>query len=224
VFQVLINNCEFAEDVLYDLAHDVWVRLSEDGVATVGLNSYMAWLAGRVSSVYFKPIGTRVGRGSVIGSYEGPKHFGVVRSPLEGEIVEVNHTLTSDPKLLQNDSYRAGWFAKLELRDTNLEGAQLVSLEHAKKHLESRVSELKAHCYKAVPDHELYAFGVECSAVLVQLNEYIQRAPIGTVVHVASDEPTADVEMVRWAKQTGQLLLEKRIEDGVHHYLVKKVV
>jgi len=86
------------------------------------------------------------------------------------------------------------------------------------------VSELKAHCYKAVPDHELYAFGVECSAVLVQLNEYIQRAPIGTVVHVASDEPTADVEMVRWAKQTGQLLLEKRVEDGVHHYLVKKVV
>ncbi|MEM0321386.1 MAG: sulfurtransferase TusA family protein [Thermoprotei archaeon] len=220
---MLINNCEFAEDVLYDLTHDVWVKPRGDTI-TVGLNPYMAWLAGRVTTVRFKPVGSHVERGSVMGSYEGPKYFGVVRSPVDGEIVKANQTLTSNPRLLQNDPYREGWFAEIMPTKPKSYAEYLVGLEKAKTHFEKRVSELRAHCYKAVPDHEIFAFGVECSAVLAQLNEYLEKAPLGTVVHVASDEPTADIEIVRWAKQTGQQLLEKRVEGGAHHYLVKKVV
>lgn len=220
---VLISNCVFAEDVLYDLENDVWVRFT-DGQAVVGLNSYMAWLAGRVTTVYFKKLEGKVKRGAVIGSYEGPRYFGVVRSPLDGSLVEFNGALTSNPRLLQNDPYGEGWFAKLAVDDPPQATRHLVRLEDARKHFESRVAELRAHCYRAVPDHELYAIGVECSSVLAQLNEYLSKAAPGTVVLVVSDEPTADIEMIRWSKQTGQQILEKRVENNLHQYLVKKVV
>ncbi len=218
---MLIGNCEFSEDVLYDLENHTWARVQAN-VATVGLVSYMAWLTGRVTSVYFKEPGATVSRGAVIGSYEGPKYFGVFRCPVNGQVKRFNTNLAANPRLLQEKPYSEGWFAEIE--DPVGDTAHLVSLDRARARFEEKIGELRVHCYTAVPDQELYAIGVECSAVLVQLNEYLKRAPRGVVVHVVSDEPTADVEMLRWAKQTGQELLEKRVEDGLHHYLVKKVV
>lgn len=218
---MLIANCEFAENVLYDTENDVWAVFSGN-LAVVGLPSYMAWLAGRVTSVYFKQVGEKVERGFVIGSYEGPKHFGVVRSPVKGVVVEYNLALQKNPLLLQNDPYGQGWFAKISVE--NRDTTSLVELGQAKQRLEARVAELRARCYRAVPDHEIYAIGVECSTVLAQLNDYLSKAPPGTVVLVASDEPTADIEMVRWSRQTGQQILEKRVDGEIHLYLVKKVV
>lgn len=220
---MLIRNCEFAEDVLYDLENDVWVRFSGEH-ATVGVPSYMAWLAGRVTTVYFKGMGERVRRGAVIGSYEGPKYFGVVRSPIDGLVVEFNRNLSENPRMIQNDPYGEGWFAKLKAERPAEEVGHLVGLDKAKQHFEAKLSELRTRCYRAVPDHELYGIGVECSVLLVQLNEYLSKAPLGAVVLVATDEPTADVEMARWSKITRQQILEKRVEDGIHVYLVKKVV
>jgi TusA-related sulfurtransferase len=69
----------------------------------------------------------------------------------------------------------------------------------------------------------MWEIGVECAAVLVRLNELMERCASNEVVHVVSDDPTADIEMVRWADQTGQAILESRSEGKLTHFIIRKV-
>jgi glycine cleavage system H protein len=46
---------------------------------------------------------------------------------------------------------------------------------------------------------------------------------IGEVVHLVSDDPTSDLEMIRWSEQNNQSLLEIRSEANLFHFIVKKV-
>jgi TusA-related sulfurtransferase len=59
--------------------------------------------------------------------------------------------------------------------------------------------------------------------VLVRLNELMERMSVNEVVHVVSDDPTADIEMERWSDQAGQTVLESRKEGKLAHFIVKKV-
>jgi glycine cleavage system H protein len=87
----------------------------------------------------------------------------------------------------------------------------------------SQIRELHVRCFRAYPDYEMWEIGVECGAVLVRLNELMARCLLGEVVHVVSDDSTADIEMVRWSDETGQALLESRREDSLFHFIVRKV-
>jgi glycine cleavage system H protein len=55
------------------------------------------------------------------------------------------------------------------------------------------------------------------------LNELMGLCSLSEVVHVVSDDPTADIEMVRWSEETGQELLESRKEGKLMHFIVRKV-
>lgn len=92
---------------------------------------------------------------------------------------------------------------------------------HRKKSDHKFVSSVR--CFKAYPDYEMWEIGVECAAVLVRLSELIERCAIGEIVHVISDDPTADIEMIRWSDQTGQEVLDTRQEGKLTHFIVKKV-
>lgn len=65
--------------------------------------------------------------------------------------------------------------------------------------------------------------GVECAAVLIRLNDLMERSSLNEVAHVISDDPTADIEMVRWSDETGQQVLESRKEGKLMHFIVRKV-
>jgi len=55
------------------------------------------------------------------------------------------------------------------------------------------------------------------------LNELMERCKLGEVVHVVSDDVTADIEMERWSDETGQAVLESRKEGKLTHFIVRKV-
>ena len=82
--------------------------------------------------------------------------------------------------------------------------------------------ELKVHCFSNFPDHEMFEIGTECSAVLVKLNELLGASARGTIVHVVSDDNTAEIEMTRWSDQTGNEVLESRRESNLYHFIVRK--
>jgi TusA-related sulfurtransferase len=69
----------------------------------------------------------------------------------------------------------------------------------------------------------MFEIGVECAATLTKLDELLLKVPIGDVVHLVSDDITADLEMIRWSEQTGQSLLEIRTEGNLFHFIVKKI-
>ncbi len=219
---MIIGNCKFADDVLYDTESNTWVRLEDDGTATVGVNTIIAWLGGPFSSVSFKAVGTVVEMGKSLGAVESPRHFDTVRSPITGRVLKVNQELAGNPKLLNREPYSGGWFARLEPIRLEQERARLKPVALASIELQRKIAELKVRCFAEFPDHEMYEIGTECSAVLVRLDELFQASPSGTVVHLVSDDPTSEIEMIRWSDRTGNDVLERRKEGNLVHYVVKK--
>lgn len=172
-------------------------------------------------AVTFKDAGTSLLRGQVAGSIEGPRHFDVVRALVSGVILRTNGALIENPRLLNKDPYGSGWFMELAPANTR-ELSLLRRVPEAEGDIAKRSRELRVHCFAEFPDQEMLEIGVECSAVLVRLNELLGPSPSGTVVHVVSDDNTSPVEMERWSDQTGNKILESRKEGNLYHFITKK--
>lgn len=215
-----IDYCEFPDDLLYDLDNGTWGR-PDSGTLRVGITNLLSWTSGAFSKVTFKGVGTGLLRGQVAGSVEGPMHFDVVRTPVSGVILRINETLKQDPRLLNKNPYGSGWFMEVEMKDTG-ELSLMQELPEARELIAARLRELRVHCFAEFPDHEMFEIGVECSAVLVKLNELLDQSSSGTVVHVVSDDSLALIEMERWSDQTGNKVLESRRDGNVYHFIAKK--
>ena len=50
---------------------------------------------------------------------ESVKAASDVYSPLSGEVIEVNEKLFDEPEIVNNSSFAAGWFFKINLEDTS---------------------------------------------------------------------------------------------------------
>jgi len=99
----------------------------------------------------------------------------------------------------------------------------IVIIDEIKNMAEERIKQFRVRCFSTFPDIEMYEIGVECTAVLARLNETLSAYPSGTVVHIVSDDPTSGIELERWSFNTGNKVIESRKEDGLNHFLVKKV-
>ena len=215
-----IDQCDFPDGLLYDVDNLVWAKES-DGDLRIGITNVLAWSSGAFFAVTFKPVGTEVRRGQVVGSVEGPTHFDVVRAPVSGTVSAVNGMLNVEPKLLNKDPYGAGWFCEVRPKD-RADLATLKTLTEAQPSIAQQLKARRVHCFAEFPDQEMYEIGVECSAVLVELNGLLARSSEGTVVHIVSDDPTADIEMQRWSDETKNEVLETRKEGNLYHFIVKK--
>jgi glycine cleavage system H protein len=216
-----IGNCSFPEDLLYDAENFIWVSNKEKSV-TVGITAIMASIAGRLSSIKLKPVGTKLEKGKSCGTLESAKYFGVVRTPVSGIIVQVNKSLMNKPKLANDFPYAEGWFVKIELSDME-DLKALETIENCHDKMSIAIQKLRVRCFAAFPDHEMFEIGVECSATLAKLDELIEKIPAGEVIHLVSDDPTADLEMSRWSEERGQSLLEIKNEGNLLHFIVKKM-
>ena len=176
---------------------------------------------GTFSVVSAKDAGTAVYRGHPLGSLEGSRHFDVVRSPVSGTISRTNDRLRAEPELLNKDPYGDGWLAEIKVQNEEELGS-LGRLPGVAPMISQQIRERHARCFAAFPDYELFDIGVECAAVLAKLNELLANSQAGTVVHVVSDDNSAEIEMQRWADQTGNALLESRKEALFFHFIVKK--
>ena len=216
-----IDHCVFPDDLLYDVENNTWARLIE-GEAIVGITSLLSAVAGKLMSVRLKTAGLVVGRGRSLGTLESGRLLGPIPSPISGTITETNSLVVRNPKILNDLPYAEGWVARLETKNLEAEVALLMNVRTAEKALRQKIVHYQAKCFKAFPDHELVEIGVECAAVLVRLGELVQSIPYGDIVHIVSDDPTAYVEMVRWADQSGQSLVDWRSEGELFHFIIKK--
>jgi glycine cleavage system H protein len=218
-----IDNCSFPEDLLYDTENFVWISNKEKKIVTIGITVIMASIAGKLSSIKLKPVGTKLEKGKSCGVLESAKYFGVVRTPISGTIVQVNNSLMDKPKLANDFPYAEGWFVKIEPSDMR-DLKALETIENCRDKMSLAIQKLRVRCFAAFPDHEMFEIGVECSATLAKLDELIEKIPTGEVIHLVSDDPTADLEMLRWSEERGgQSLLEMRNEGNLFHFIVKKV-
>jgi glycine cleavage system H protein len=216
-----IDNCSFPEDLLYDSENFVWMGNKEKTV-TIGITTIMTSIAGKLSRIKLKPVGTKLEKGMSCGSLESAKYFGVVRTPISGTIVQVNKSLMDKPKLANDSPYTEGWFVKIEPSDMG-DMRTLETIENCHDKMSLAIQKLRVRCFAAFPDYEMFEIGVECSATLAKLDELIEKIPAGEVIHLVSDDPTADLEMLRWSEEREQSLLEMRNEGNLFHFIVKKL-
>lgn len=121
------NGCDIPDDLYYLVDKHVWVRVEADGAITIGITDVAQHLAGKVIAVSLKKTGKVLGKGQSAGTVESGKWVGPVQVPVGGELVEVNETLKSNPGLINQDPYGAGWIVKLKPADWEAERQDLVT-------------------------------------------------------------------------------------------------
>ena len=218
-----IDNCLFPEDLLYDVENFVWADVKAKNAVTIGITALLSSVSGRISAVKIKDIGTQVENGKGLATIESSKYFGLVRAPFKGRIIEVNDSIRRKPKLVNDFPYSDGWFVKMEPLSMNKYPANLEPIGGCYDKIKKLINDLHIRCFIAYPDYEMYEIGVECAATLTKLDELISRIETGEIVHMVSDDKTADLEMIRWSEESGQSILETRPEGNLLHIIVKKV-
>jgi glycine cleavage system H protein len=218
-----IDSCIFPEGLLYDIENFVWADVKATKVVTIGITTLLSSISGRLSTIKLKDVGTEIEKGKGLATIESNKYFGVVRAPFTGRIVEVNEFIRQKPKLVNDFPYSYGWFVKMEPLSIDKYLVNLQPIENCHDKVKALINELHIQCFVAYPDYEMYEIGVECAATLTKLDELISKIEIGEIIHLVSDDKTADLEMIRWSQESGQSILEVRPEENLLHFIVKKV-
>ncbi|MCW5547884.1 MAG: glycine cleavage system protein GcvH [Opitutaceae bacterium] len=101
-------------DLRYAKSHE-WVKLADDGTATVGITDYAQNSLGDITFVQLPKVGAVLAAGSPFGVVESVKAASDLYAPVSGTVIEVNAALDAAPETVNQDSYGAGWMLKLRL-------------------------------------------------------------------------------------------------------------
>jgi glycine cleavage system H protein len=118
------------ESLHYTKEHE-WLSIDGD-VATVGITEYAAEKLGDIVFVDLPKLGSSTTYMKICGEIESTKSVGELYAPVDGEIVEVNDSVTATPELVNQDPMGAGWLIKIKFTElpallTHEEYAQLTN-------------------------------------------------------------------------------------------------
>ena len=102
-------------NILFTEDHE-WISV-EAGVATVGITIHAQEQLGDLVFVDLPDVGRSVSKGEGIVVVESVKAASDVYAPVDGEVVEVNDAVASDPALINQAAEGEGWLFKLKLSD-----------------------------------------------------------------------------------------------------------
>ena len=103
-------------ELRYVSSHE-WVRVEEDGTATIGITNHAQEALGDVVFVELPEVGAQLGAGDEAGVVESVKAASDIYAPIGGEIIAINENLEDNPDVINEDPYGDGWFFKMRLDD-----------------------------------------------------------------------------------------------------------
>lgn len=108
-------------ELKYTKSHE-WIRVDDDGIATIGITDHAQELLGDLVFVELPEAGTEFAVGSECAVVESVKAASDVYSPLSGGVIESNEVLADAPETINEDAYGEGWIFRLRMSDpTELE-------------------------------------------------------------------------------------------------------
>ena len=93
---------------------EVWVKPEVNGCIRVGITDFVQRRSGDVVFAEVIPIGTKIEKSGLLGSYETVKVVQDILSPADGQITEINPLIYSKPELINSDPYGKGWIAVIK--------------------------------------------------------------------------------------------------------------
>jgi glycine cleavage system H protein len=105
-----------APQELYYTRDHAWIKVEGTRVR-IGVTDFMQRLAGEITFIRIPRVGKILASGVTLCSVQSGKWAGKLLVPMNGKIVETNTTLTTNPKLLNEDCYGTGWICVMEPED-----------------------------------------------------------------------------------------------------------
>jgi glycine cleavage system H protein len=100
----------------YTKSHE-WVRLEDDGTATIGITQHAQELLGDMVFVETPAVGRQLKQGDECAVVESVKAAADVYAPITGEVTAANQELASAPEKINQDAY-AAWLFRLKPANT----------------------------------------------------------------------------------------------------------
>ena len=100
-------------DLRYAKSHE-WLKLENDGTATVGITDYAQSSLGDITYVQLPKVGTAFKAGEAFGVVESVKAASDLYLPVAGTVVAVNAALDRAPETVNSEPYTGGWILKLK--------------------------------------------------------------------------------------------------------------
>lgn len=95
-----------------------WVNTElEQEEMTIGITEHAQHLLGDMVYVELPSVGLEVKEGDEIGVLESVKAASDFYAPISGMIIAVNSEVTTNPALINQDPYNAGWLVKIKPKD-----------------------------------------------------------------------------------------------------------
>lgn len=93
-----------------------WAELDGD-VLTIGITDYAQSQLGDIVYVELPDVGRTLDQGEETAVVESVKAAGDVKSPVTGEVIEINDVLNDEPELVNQDPENEGWFFKIKMME-----------------------------------------------------------------------------------------------------------
>ena len=103
-------------DLRYSSDH-VWVRLDDDGVATVGVTDYAQAELGDVVAVEAPEVESDIVVNEEIGMLEADDGNFELKAPTSGNVIEVNEAVLEKPELINESPLDDGWIFRMRVDD-----------------------------------------------------------------------------------------------------------
>ena len=114
---------QIPSDLKYSKSHE-WVKVEGD-TATIGITDHAQEELGDVVYVELPNVGRVLAYDDIFGTVESVKAVSELYSPLTGEVVEVNDSLTGAESAINESPYESGWMVKVKLKDASEVGKLL---------------------------------------------------------------------------------------------------
>jgi glycine cleavage system H protein len=104
------------DNLKYAASHE-WVRVDNGDVVTVGISDYAQLEMTELVYVELPEVGRTFNANDEVAVVESVKSASDIYTPVSGEIVEVNESLTDNPAKVNESPFNDGWLFKIRLSD-----------------------------------------------------------------------------------------------------------
>ncbi len=121
-----------------------WALAETPAIARVGLDDFGARLAGKIDSIVLPKRGQWIRQGQKFATMIRDGRKTDLVSPVEGEVTNINETLSSDISLTNRDPYGEGWLVSVMTPDQKTTFRNLLNGSLARKWMADAASRLQA--------------------------------------------------------------------------------
>lgn len=118
------------DDRRYHAEHE-WVKVTDDGLAVVGITDFAQQQLGEIVFVELPEVGSTLTAGQVYGEVESVKSVSELYAPVTGQVTQVNSILSDSPETVNADPYGEGWIVKVQMSDTQALDSLMTSAQYS---------------------------------------------------------------------------------------------